>query len=192
MRRRLLSEKHPVPQMTHPTYITRYTSPLGPLLLSASETHLTGLWFEGIKPLAILERNDLIELALHSSVSGGNKILYSAVTWLDEYFSGKIPDIKIPLYFAGTDFQKEVWEILCKIPYGKTLTYGEIAKEIASKRGIKTMSAQAVGNAVGKNPISIICPCHRVIGSDGSMTGYAWGIDVKMKLLELEKTFSLT
>ncbi|MCF0241225.1 MAG: methylated-DNA--[protein]-cysteine S-methyltransferase [Treponema sp.] len=140
-----------------------------------------------MKPLAILERNDLIELALQSSVSGGNKILSSTVTWLDEYFSGKNPDIKIPLYFAGTDFQKEVWEILCKIPYGKTMSYAEISKEIALKRGIKKMSAQAVGNAVGKNPISIICPCHRVIGSDGSMTGYAWGIDVKIKLLELEK-----
>ena len=182
----------------HSTYITRYISTLGPLLLSASETHLTGLWFEGIKPLAVLSHKDLIETTVlksdfidtdfHETVSGGNKILSSSVTWLDEYFSGKSPDIKIPLYFEGTDFQKEVWKILRKIPYGKTMSYGEIAKEIASKRGIKTMSAQAVGNAVCKNPSSIICPCHRVIGSDGSMTGYAWGTDVKEKLLELEKS----
>ena len=94
----------------------------------------------------------------------------------------------MPLHFTGTDFQKEVWEILCAIPYGQTMTYGEIAKQIAAKKGLPRMSAQAVGGAVGHNGISIIVPCHRVVGANGSLTGYAGGIEKKMKLLKLEKT----
>ena len=102
------------------------------------------------------------------------------------YFSGKEPDFTVPVYFNGTEFQNEVWNILCTIPYGKTITYGEIAKRIAAKRGIIRMAAQAVGGAVGHNEISIIVPCHRVIGTDGSLTGYAGGLDKKIKLLTLE------
>ena len=170
-------------------FITHYNSPLGKILLSATETHLTGLWFEGIKQLEILECADLVEIDLAASKlkTCENKILFDTKIWLDEYFAGKKSVINIPMDFHGTEFPKEVWNILCRIPYGKTLTYGEIAKEMAKKHGINKMSAQAVGNAVGKNPISIICPCHRVVGSDGSMTGYGWGIDLKVKLLELEK-----
>ena len=97
-------------------------------------------------------------------------------------------DISLPLAPMGGDFRKEVWKILCKIPYGKTATYGEIAKEIADKRGVLKMSAQAVGNAIGHNPISIIVPCHRVVGQNGNLTGYAGGIDKKLKLLCLEGT----
>ena len=107
--------------------------------------------------------------------------------WLDIYFSGKQPDFTVPLHFTGTDFQNAVWEILCTIPYGQTMTYGEIAKQIAVKKGLPRMSAQAVGGAVGHNEISIIVPCHRVVGTNGSLTGYAGGIDKKIKLLQLEK-----
>ncbi len=96
-------------------------------------------------------------------------------------------DDKVPLHFTGTGFQKDVWEILCSLPYGHTTTYGEIAKRLAKKRGIPRMSAQAVGGAVGHNEISIIVPCHRVVGTNGSLTGYAGGIDKKIKLLTLEK-----
>ena len=105
----------------------------------------------------------------------------------DIYFSGKEPDFTVPLHFTGTAFQNEVWEILCTIPYGQTMTYGEIAKQIAVRKGLLHMSAQAVGGAVGHNEISIIVPCHRVVGADGSLTGYAGGIDKKIKLLQLEK-----
>ena len=115
--------------------------------------------------------------------------------WLDIYFSGKEPDFTVPLHFTGTDFQNEVWEILCTIPYGQTISYGEIAKQIAAKKGLPRMSAQAVGGAVGHNEISIIVPCHRVVGTNGSLTGYASGIEKKVELLKLEnvdiKQFSI-
>ena len=115
-----------------------------------------------------------------------NHILKDALRWLDIYFSGQKPDFLPKLHLIGTDFQREVWDILLEIPYGQTVTYGEIARKIADKRGLKTMSAQAVGGAVGHNRVSVIVPCHRVIGSDGSLTGYAGGIERKIKLLEIE------
>jgi len=108
--------------------------------------------------------------------------------WLDLYFSGNIPDFTPPLSLNGTAFQLEVWNILLGIPYGQTISYGDIAKQLAARKKVPHMSAQAVGNAVGKNPIPIIVPCHRVIGSDGSLTGYAGGLDKKSFLLSLEKT----
>lgn len=107
--------------------------------------------------------------------------------WLTIYFSGREPDFIPPLHIIGSTFQLAVWEILRKIPYGKTTTYGEIAKTIARQQGLPRMSAQAVGGAVGHNEISIIIPCHRVVGTNGSLTGYAGGIDKKVKLLNLEK-----
>ena len=107
--------------------------------------------------------------------------------WLDIYFSGREPDIEVPLHLTGTPFQNEVWELLCAIPYGKTVTYGELAKRLAEKKGLPRMSAQAIGGAVGRNPVSIIVPCHRVVGANGSLTGYAGGVDKKLRLLELEK-----
>lgn len=160
-------------------YTTHYHSPLGDILLAADDTGLTGLWFEGQKYYALYldAEHKEKEIPLFKDVK----------RWLDIYFSGNEPDFKLPLHFTGTDFQNEVWEILYSIPYGKTMTYGEIAKQLAKKRGIKQMSAQAVGGAVGHNEISIIVPCHRVVGSNGSLTGYAGGIDKKIKLLELEK-----
>ena len=160
-------------------YISHYHSPLGAILLAADQIGLTGLWFEGQKYFALYLDKEHEEKEV--------PVLKQAKEWLDIYFSGKEPDFKLPLHFTGTDFQNEVWEILSAIPYGQTTTYGEIAKQIAAKRGLARMSAQAVGGAVGHNEISIIVPCHRVVGSNGSLTGYAGGIDKKIKLLTLEK-----
>ena len=144
-------------------YISHYESPLGSILLAADEEGLTGLWFEGQKYL-----------------------LLAAKRWLDTYFSGDRPDHMVPLHFVGTDFQKEVWEALCEIPYGQTRTYGDMARLLAAKTGRERVSARAVGGAVGHNRISILVPCHRVIGSDRSLTGYAGGLERKVWLLELE------
>ena len=160
-------------------YTSRYQSPWGGVFLAADELGLTGVWFEGQKYFALyLDReNEEKELPLFDLVK----------SWLYIYFSGQNPNFTVPLHFTGTDFQREVWEILCEIPYGKTMTYGEIARRLAEQRGVKHMSAQAVGGAVGHNAISIIVPCHRVVGARGSLTGYAGGIDKKKMLLALEK-----
>lgn len=160
-------------------YISHYSSPLGDILLAADSVGLTGLWFEGQKYFALNldKEHEEKEILLFAE----------AKRWLDIYFSGKEPDFSVPLHFTGTEFQNEVWELLLAIPYGQTTTYGELARRIAGKRGVKHMSAQAVGGAVGHNNISVIVPCHRVVGTNGSLTGYAGGIDKKIKLLELEK-----
>ena len=160
-------------------YISHYQSPLGGILLAADDTGLTGLWFEGQKYFALYLDKEHEEKEI--------PLFNEAKRWLDIYFSGKEPDFTLPLHFTGTEFQNEVWEILYSIPYGKTMTYGEIAAQIAARRGISHMSAQAVGGAVGHNEISIIVPCHRVVGANGSLTGYAGGIEKKIALLELEK-----
>ena len=161
------------------TYTQHYDSPLGKMLLAADSAGLTGVWFDGEK-----------YFAYHLETPHEEKdtpFLQQTKRWLDLYFNGKEPDFTVPLHFTGTDFQNEVWRILCTIPYGQTTTYGKIAKRIAAQRGLARMSAQAVGGAVGRNEISIIVPCHRVIGSNGSLTGYAAGLDKKIKLLTLEK-----
>lgn len=160
-------------------YISHYRSPLGDILLAADQNCLTGLWFEGQKYFALHLDKEREEKEI--------PVFEKTKEWLDIYFSGKEPDFTVPLRFIGTDFQKEVWKILCSIPYGQTMTYGEIAGKLAEKRGKKSMSAQAVGGAVGHNRISILVPCHRVVGSNGSLTGYAGGIEKKVKLLTLEK-----
>ena len=161
-------------------YTSRYASPLGSILLAADDIGLVGLWFEGQKYFAhgLAKTHEEKELPLFAKVK----------RWLDVYFSGQAPQFTVPLHFIGSDFQKEVWELLCTIPYGQTTTYGAIAKQLAAKRGLPHMSAQAVGGAVGHNKISIIVPCHRVVGKNGSLTGYAGGIDKKTALLRLEKT----
>ena len=159
-------------------YTTFYESPIGRMLLAADDSGLTGLWFEGQKYFARCLDRETEEKEL--------PVFAEAKRWLDIYFSGKEPDFTPPLHFIGTDFQKEVWEILCAIPYGQTMTYGAIADQLAKKRGLSRMSAQAVGGAVGHNNLSIIVPCHRVVGSDGSLTGYAGGIERKTFLLNLE------
>ncbi len=159
-------------------YTSCYFSPLGKLFLAAKEDGLTGAWFEDQKYFAssLNEETEEKEIPLFKD----------AKKWLTIYFSGKEPDFTLPLHLTGSDFQKEVWEILRSIPYGKTMTYGEIAKQIAARKGISRMSAQAVGGAVGHNKISVIVPCHRVVGANGNLTGYAGGIDKKIKLLTLE------
>ncbi len=161
------------------TFTQRYDSPLGGILLAADETGLTGLWFEGQKYFG---RGLSAKRA-----EGETPALSETRRWLDVYFAGGTPDFTPPLHPAGTDFQRAVWEMLLQIPYGQTMTYGEIARRVAEKRGLPSMSAQAVGGAVGHNPISLVIPCHRVVGTNGSLTGYAGGIDRKMKLLELER-----
>lgn len=163
-------------------YISHYVSPLGRMLLAADESGLTGLWFEGQKYFARCLDPEHEEKAL--PVFGETK------RWLDIYFSGREPDFSVPLHFIGTDFQKDVWSLLCTIPYGCTTTYGAVARELAGKRGLSRMSAQAVGGAVGHNNISILVPCHRVTGTNGRLTGYAGGIEKKAYLLNLENSES--
>ena len=160
--------------------IDYYSSPLGRMILASDGEKLTGLWFDGQKHFA----SSLKETPIKKSLP----VFEETIRWLDIYFNGGIPDFIPPLSLLGTPFQKEVWEILLTIPYGKTMTYGEIAKMLADRRGLPRMSAQAVGGAISRNPISIIVPCHRVLGSNGELTGYAGGIDKKAWLLELERT----
>ena len=159
-------------------YVSEYQSPLGKIVLAADETGLSGLWFDGQKYFA----RGLSEDAPGKETD----IIRSAKAWLDIYFSGQKPDFTPPLHLAGTKFQTAVWERLLQIPYGTTTTYGNIAGELSGTRGNKTMSAQAVGGAVGRNPVSIIVPCHRVVGSRGQLTGYAGGLERKRSLLNLE------
>ncbi len=157
-------------------YLNHYNSPLGKIFMTADEAGLTGLWFDGQRYSENYgSRCDESELEVFADTK----------RWLDIYFSGKEPDFSVPIHFKGTEFQCDVWEILCSVPYGRTVTYGLIARQIAEKRGISRMSAQAVGGAVGKNKISIIVPCHRVVGEKG-LTGYAGGLDRKLSLLNLE------
>ncbi len=160
-------------------YISHYASPLGSILLAADEVGLLGLWFERQKYFGrcLDKTQEEKEIPLFATVKH----------WLNIYFSGQEPSFTVPLHFIGTAFQKEVWALLCAIPYGQTTTYGAIAKQLAQKRGLPHISAQAVGGAVGHNEISVIVPCHRVVGADGSLTGYAGGLDKKTALLRSEK-----
>ena len=157
----------------------KFTTPLGIMIARSNNLKLEAL-------------NFLINTESENFIPNYNKkiaepIYVKTKEWLDIYFSGKIPDFDIELDPFGTDFQKEVWSLLSQIPYGQTTTYGEIAKQIAIKRGIPKMSAQAVGNAIGRNPIAIIVPCHRVTGANGNLGGFSCGIDKKIKLLQIEK-----
>lgn len=160
-------------------YITHFNSPIGDILLAADELGLTGVWFQGQKYFA----DNLSPEHKEKNIP----VLELTTQWLTTYFSGQNPDFTPPIHMIGTPFQLSVWSILQTIPYGHTITYGEIANTIAKKKGVSKMSAQAVGGAVGHNPISILIPCHRVVGTNGSLTGYAGGIDRKIKLLTLEK-----
>ena len=159
-------------------YTYKYKSPLGSILLAADEVGITGLWFEGQKYFA----NTLPDKYIPQET----EILAEAKKWLDVYFSGEEPKFTPPLHPVGSTFRQAVWQILLQIPYGQTITYGEIARKMTEMKNVSRMSAQAVGGAVGHNEISIIIPCHRVIGTNGSLTGYAGGIDKKLSLLELE------
>lgn len=159
-------------------YTFHYDSPLGGITLASDGTAITGLWFDGQKYFACTLPSQHIEKDL--------SVFHQAINWLDMYFGGKEPDFTPPLSIKGTPFRKQVWDILLTSPYGHTMTYGDIAAKITVQTG-SHMSAQAVGGAVGHNPISLIIPCHRVVGSHGSLTGYAGGIDKKAKLLALEQ-----
>ncbi len=161
-------------------YTSLYSSPLGEITLASDKSFLIGLWFNGQSHFG----NILPELTEQKELP----IFKDAKRWLDIYFSGKEPDFLPPLKYDSTPFRKAVCDIMLTIPYGETMTYGEIAKKIAEENGNKKMSAQAVGGAVGHNPISVMIPCHRVVGTSGSLTGYSSGIDRKAKLLKLEKT----
>ena len=160
-------------------YTSRCPSPLGEILLAADDQGLTGLWFAenqrhlgpGLSPDAEERPSPFFD---------------EARRWLEVYFSGRDPGFTPTLHLTGPDFRVRVEEILLAIPYGQTATYGQIARQIASERGVERMSARAVGGAVGRNPISLIVPCHRVVGSGGSLTGYSGGIDRKIALLKLE------
>lgn len=159
--------------------VTHYQSPIGDILLASKQNKLIGAWIKRQKYYLDNIDEEIIEK--------DNEILTKAKKWLDKYFNGEKPPIsELDLAPEGTEFRLDVWKILLEIPYGKTITYKDIADKIALKRGISKMSAQAVGGAVGHNPIAIIIPCHRVIGSDGSLTGYAAGLDKKIFLLEHE------
>ena len=172
-------------------YKTHYESPLGDLLLTADAQALTGVWFDGQKYYA-QGQADLEPEAGAAICNAPCKeehapLLADVKRWLDIYFTGKEPGFLPPLHPIGSAFRQAVWTILLQIPYGQTTTYGEIARQLAGTAGLSRMSAQAVGGAVGHNEISIIIPCHRVVGTSGSLTGYAGGIERKVKLLELER-----
>ena len=161
-------------------HTAKYSSPIGEMLLAANNTALTGLWLAGQK---------YFPDSLYKDGENENKILTSAKKWLDRYFAGKAPSpYDLCLAPEGSEFRRQVWKLLLEIPYGHVTTYGALAKALAEKQGVKTMSAQAVGGAVGHNPISVIIPCHRVVGADGSLTGYAGGLDKKLALLTLENS----
>lgn len=161
------------------TYIYYYDSPLGGITVSSDGSEILGLWFDGQKYFGDTLPKEYEEKDL--------PIFEEAKRWLDIYFSGEAPDFTPPLKIDTTPFRKAVWEIMLTIPFGQTMTYGGIADRIAKQKGIAKMSAQAVGGAVGHNAISLIIPCHRVVGSNGSLTGYAGGIEKKYNYLLWKK-----
>lgn len=161
-------------------YTTQYKSPVGPLTLACDGENLTGLWMEGQKYYGG---------AHPEALTPGEEypVLAQTRQWLDRYFAGERPAIgELPLAPAGSPFRQMIWKLLCEIPYGQVTTYGELAAKAAKNMGRTTMSGQAVGGAVGHNPISIVIPCHRVVGASGSLTGYAGGISKKLCLLRHE------
>lgn len=160
-------------------YIDTYASPLGIITMGSNGRQLTGLWFEGQKHFA----DTLCDRPQHLSLP----IFDETRTWLDVYFQGKRPTFTPPILLNDTPFRTAVWQLLLTIPYGETTTYKDIARQWARQHGVKSMSSQAVGGVVGRNPISIIIPCHRVIGTNGSLTGYAGGLDRKRWLLQWEQ-----
>ena len=160
-------------------FIHHYRSPLGGITIASDGNALTGLWFDGQKYFGSTLSSEYEERPL--------PVFDQTDSWLDLYFSGRDPGFTPPLCLRGTPFRKAVWEILLTIPFGHTVTYGEIAARLADRMGLPQMSARAVGGEVGHNPVSLIIPCHRVIGSDGSLTGYAGGQEKKLWLLEIER-----
>ena len=160
-------------------YYKKVASPLGEITLRSDGEALTGLWFADDKHYGA---KDIAGAALADL-----DVFTQAEEWLAEYFAGREPKVSVPLKLQGSEFQMQVWRLLQDIPYGRLVTYGDIAKKIAAQKGVARMSAQAVGGAVGHNPLCIIGPCHRVVGANGSLTGYGGGMWRKVRLLELEK-----
>ena len=161
-------------------FYSNYDSLVGKLTIASNEDGIVGLWIDH-------QRYYMDVLQGHEYQEKETEVIRQAKNWLDRYFHNEKPEIgELPIEFIGSEFRIQIWKMLTEIPYGKVVTYGEIAKEIAKKRGVKTMSAQAVGGAVGHNPISIIVPCHRVVGANGNLTGYSGGLEIKAKLLAFE------
>lgn len=160
-------------------YYKKVTSPLGEITLRSDGEALTGLWFADDKHYGAKD--------IDGAVLADLDVFMQAEAWLAEYFAGREPKVSVPLKLQGSEFQMQVWRLLQDIPYGGLVTYGDIAKKIAAQKGLARMSAQAVGGAVGHNPLCIIVPCHRVVGANGSLTGYGGGMWRKVRLLELEK-----
>lgn len=161
-------------------YATKYVSPVGVITLASDGENLIGLWLEGQKYHGGTVSGPMVE-------SDTLPVFAATKVWLERYFAGQRPAVAdLPLAPSGSDFRKAVWGILCDIPYGEVVTYGDIARQMATRLHRESMSSQAVGGAVGHNPISIIIPCHRVVGTGGSLTGYAGGIHTKKRLLALE------
>ena len=160
-------------------YVSYYKSPIGNITMASDGESLYGLWFDGQKYFASTVKGETEDKTL--------PVFEQTKKWLDIYFSGNEPDFTPKLSLNGSEFRKAVWDILLTIPYGSVMTYGEIAKIMAKQCGAAGMSAQAVGGAVGHNPVSIIVPCHRVVGTNGNLTGYAGGIDKKISLFNFEK-----
>ncbi|WP_379135294.1 methylated-DNA--[protein]-cysteine S-methyltransferase [Paenibacillus sp. sgz500958] len=160
-------------------YTSTIDTPLGPATVSSEDGALTGFWFVGQKYYPQHTADWIVDSSY--------PVFADLRGWITDYFAGKEPQLTFPLAPKGSPFQKAVWDILLHIPYGELTTYGTIAKQLAQQQGLSSMSAQAVGGAVGHNPVSLVIPCHRVVGSNGSLTGYAGGIDKKTALLELEQ-----
>ncbi len=160
-------------------FIAHYPSPAGNVTLASDGESLTGLWFDG-------QRYDRDTLRASVFAEKDLPVFSLARKWLDIYFSGKAPDFTPPLKVEGSAFRKLVLGVLLEIPFGTTKTYGEIAREVALRMGKSFMSAQAVGLAVGRNPISLVIPCHRVLGAGGRLVGYAGGVERKVLLLKNE------
>lgn len=161
-------------------YISKYNSPFGEITIASDGDCVIGLWFEGQKYFAATLNENCSEKEL--------PIFHNIKMWLDDYFACKNSPMNEQISLKGSPFQQAVWRVLQRIPYGHMMTYGEVANVVAKELGKRWMSAQAVGNAVGHNPISIVVPCHRVVGSNGKMVGYAGGIERKIGLLKLEQS----
>ena len=183
--------------------LAHYDSPLGGITLASDGTALTGLWFDGQRHFgeslhskhAVVKtchgaslRSTPVETFHETSLPS---VINDTVRWLDTYFSGGIPDFTPSIVLRGSEFRQAVWRVLQTIPYGQTMTYGDIARQLAAGQGTPKVSARAVGGAVGHNPISLIVPCHRVIGANGSLTGYAGGMERKAWLLRMESTATM-
>lgn len=172
-------------------YIKEYESDMGKIWIASDEKNIKGVWLKGqkyfMRSIKDKEHDSISGMSVHEPPKQAQTVLNLAASWLDVYFAGGNPPVdSLPLAPDGTPFQQEVWKLLTKIPYGEVKTYGTLAKEMAERMGKKSMSSQAIGGAVGHNPISILIPCHRVVGANGNLTGYAGGIGNKICLLKLE------